>query len=155
MAGADPAGSRHVARSDTGAGRHVGEWPCSSVPHRSTTPGRRQGETETAASLSPAAPKRGKKRKKKSATPPTPHPPRARSRGDGGPTTGPVSPAPPTTPPPSRVSSCRLRQAPHDPCTPVPIIVAPISPSPFARPRKISWPPHVVISICVHGWPID
>lgn len=82
MAGADPAGSRHVARSDTGAGRHVGEWPCSSVPHRST-PGRRRGETETAASLSPAAPKRGKKEEEKRHTP---HPPRARSRGDGGPT---------------------------------------------------------------------
>lgn len=82
MAGADPAGSRHVARSDMGAGWHVGEWPCSSVPHRST-PGRRRGETETAASLSPAAPKRGKKEEEKRHTP---HPPRARSRGDGGPT---------------------------------------------------------------------
>lgn len=78
MAGADPAGSRHVARSDTGAGRHVGEWPCSSVPHRSTTPRPSSGgDGDRSLALSRRAKARKKGRRK---APHTPPPAREKSR---------------------------------------------------------------------------
>lgn len=130
--GADPAGSRHVARVRHGRAPARGaRGLCSPPPYRSTTH-RRVEELETYGdprrSRPPPAPKRGKEEEKRGARPRA----RERSPGDGGPTT--VAAPPPrarcctslprhqqrtnTTPADSRVSSCRLRrQASHDPCT--------------------------------------